>query len=617
MSSNSNNPAENSNSDDFTELIIASVALVISVAAFIIAILQALQQYFSSARGYSSCSRDIIGGWAQWRHRRLRWSEFRFEVQFSVPIIFVARPENKLAPLDIAEGGAILHVDGTDDSLDNTHIPKEMFEPKQANDSSKHNHLRGLHTAKNEEATWLALLAAIQRMERESYSWQDQQLKEPRNTPGISTSVSKLDSANQSKATHARSLVVCMQRKPMSWDSMPDGVIKPYAITTISHLVEFTAMLGIYWKEFNLNEHRYRAQGNGFNLEGSYIESLGVTFTFQKTAPTWFMENRVVPSHDMKELCFGLAPTIFRRHDEELYADEPMGDGTLRLGSMAEIADTLAVFGCNTTTVDYFRKASESTRHGHIFPVPFEILGMIGIVFQVEDTIFRMLPNPTVFTWTTTELSLIAMLRDFRGFFESLQLKKDNSLDQAHVSLLDKILVGMQTFDNENKDRLKSYKNGAVAFDIDILRALHHSIKFCDAYLSDPKRKRFVRSVLRAHIQEVLALANTTGYAEEMDSINVDSLPHKLVEDYWLQLRPGVSKAVLRWEKSLTNQGPVSEAQRPTSNSGADPEQVFQGIWGVLVIRMLCWLLLHDFHPKDLQISKSGVFNSRRPVFIV
>lgn len=40
-------------------------------------------------------------------------------------------------------------------------------------------------------------------------------------------------------------------------------------------------------------------------------------------------------------------------------------------------------------------------------------------------------------------------------------------------------------------------------------------------------------------------------------------------------------------------------------------------IWCALVFRMICWLLLHDFDKKDLQIPKSELMGSRLPVFIV
>jgi len=39
-------------------------------------------------------------------------------------------------------------------------------------------------------------------------------------------------------------------------------------------------------------------------------------------------------------------------------------------------------------------------------------------------------------------------------------------------------------------------------------------------------------------------------------------------------------------------------------------------VWCTLVLRMLCWLLLHDFNKKDVQIAKSELLGSRLPVYI-
>lgn len=42
-----------------------------------------------------------------------------------------------------------------------------------------------------------------------------------------------------------------------------------------------------------------------------------------------------------------------------------------------------------------------------------------------------------------------------------------------------------------------------------------------------------------------------------------------------------------------------------------------EDIWCTLVFRMICWLMLHDFHKKDVQdVSKSELLGSRLPVYI-
>ncbi|KAF5017607.1 hypothetical protein F66182_10433, partial [Fusarium sp. NRRL 66182] len=111
--------------DDNTELIVAIVALIISVLAFAVAILQALQQFFASATGFSYCSPEVIGKWSRFSRRQMRWKEFRFEVQFEAPVIFVARPENKKGPLgddDLVTDQArkIIRLDGSPGNFDYT-----------------------------------------------------------------------------------------------------------------------------------------------------------------------------------------------------------------------------------------------------------------------------------------------------------------------------------------------------------------------------------------------------------------------------------------------------------------------------------------------------------------
>lgn len=51
-------------------------------------------------------------------------------------------------------------------------------------------------------------------------------------------------------------------------------------------------------------------------------------------------------------------------------------------------------------------------------------------------------------------------------------------------------------------------------------------------------------------------------------------------------------------------------------NVKPEEKQEISNIRCVLVFRMLCWLLLHDFHKMDIQIDKDGLFGSRLPVYI-
>ncbi|KZS92735.1 hypothetical protein SISNIDRAFT_455341 [Sistotremastrum niveocremeum HHB9708] len=67
--------------------VVGATALVVSFVAFLVAILQVVQQYAATAYDYRRCSQHTIGSWARHTHRRWIWSEVRFEIMFATPRI--------------------------------------------------------------------------------------------------------------------------------------------------------------------------------------------------------------------------------------------------------------------------------------------------------------------------------------------------------------------------------------------------------------------------------------------------------------------------------------------------------------------------------------------------
>ncbi|KAF4334063.1 putative modin [Fusarium beomiforme] len=622
------------------ELIVAVVALVISILAFVIAILQALQQYLATATGFSSCSEAVIGKWAQFTRRRMLWSEFRFEVQFEAPVIFVAKPSNTRGPLgDDAvakdESKKIIRLDGGNDNFKYTDTVKEFdTEYKQSTQ-------RIIHTADNEKATWYALLMAVVRMEKESREWQGKKsaewLKAAGPRPPIDT--------EEPHAHH--SLLVCMQRKRRTWDSMPSNFSKPYATTTISHIVEIAGMLGIHWRRFDLNNDQYRGQGNGFVLYGSYTDGLGITFNFQKQGPTWFEKNRIVPSYNVKQLCFGIAPTIFNQ-EKKVYADEAKGAESLQLGSLAEIANTLVVLGCDINTVNYFRKNTDQARHSHLFALPFEILGMVGEMLHVKGTVFRMLPNPTVFYWDPSSFSLSTLMSEYINCLRRLheqELKDSKQVSQIlDWSQKDDKFPLLRT-EGSTLDVFGEEISGATL--INRLNHLRAGVELCDEYFGKMKKPglSMVKRVVRVHIQEIMSILHEKNETDDngktddnedafedapitihdIDSASADEKETLLIQMYFDRVRQNVVKALgkqslLSKRKKARQDSFVSETDMNTANT--KPRQIFKDddvneAWCTLLFRMLCWLQLHDFHKMDIHISKSDAYASRIPVYIV
>ncbi|RFN51360.1 putative modin [Fusarium flagelliforme] len=631
--------------DDNTELLVAVVALVISVLAFVIAILQALQQYLGTATGFSSCSEAVIGKWAQFARRQMLWSEFRFEVQFETPVIFVAKPGNTRGPLgDDAlakeERQKIIRLNGGHDNFKYTDTVQEY------DDKYRQSTQQVVHTADNEKATWLSLLMAVVRMEKESREWQGKKTSEWRKATGPRPPLDTAVAPEQPAAHH--SLLVCMQRKRRTWDSMPKDFAKPYATTTISHMVEIAAMLGIHWRQFDLNNDQYRAQGNGFVLYGSYTDGLGICFNIQKQGPTWFEKNRIVPSYIVKQLCFGMAPTILYR-DRKVYADEAKGAETLQLGSLSEIAKTLVVLGCDINTVNYFRKNTDQARHSHLFAIPFEILGMVGEMIHVKDTVFRMLPNPTVFYWDPSTFSLPNLLSEY---ITSLRLFREKSLGSSEE--VKRILEWAETdqkfpllrAEGSTLDVFGEDINGATL--VNGLNHLRAGIELCDEYFAKMKKPSLslVKKVTRTHIQEVMSILHEKNEKDEktsneatnnatssepitihdIDSAPVDERESMLMQMYFDRVRPNVARII--GQQTLLSKHMRERRDSVPSDNGsniASPRSVkmyttsdeVNEIWCVLVFRMLCWLQLHDFHKMDIHITKSDAYASRIPVYIV
>jgi len=391
----------NNNGNGSEELAVGVVALVISLVALLGTVAQVLQQYYASAAGFANCGENVMGEWYKTTKRIFRPTELRFEVQFEVPVIFVCLPDNKRGPVKDAP---IHFVSGTEESLRNTRTLSAKEEEKQRQPTRENK----VHTADNERCTWVTLLSHLHAMERTNREWVAEHY------PGVIPEDRLEGEAHPELRGH--SLCVAVQAKPRSWDNMPVDVKKPYAITTICHLVEIAAMLGIYWREWDRSRDRYRAEGNGFILTGTTVTDLGLMFTFQICGASSFQDSRIIPVDEAKELCCGSVSTIFRAGNDVRRLgslnEDPRELGVLQLGSLNEIAETMVLLQCNTQTARYFRRPN--SKHTHLFPVPFELMGMLAKSLHIKTTPYRTLPNPTPYHWDKNFFNLRKLLIEYQ-----------------------------------------------------------------------------------------------------------------------------------------------------------------------------------------------------------
>lgn len=71
---------------------LSSAAFAISMVALAVSLLQALQQYFSTAQGFRQCKEDVMGAWSTLTHSLLDLRNLRFETRFVAPSFILTPP---------------------------------------------------------------------------------------------------------------------------------------------------------------------------------------------------------------------------------------------------------------------------------------------------------------------------------------------------------------------------------------------------------------------------------------------------------------------------------------------------------------------------------------------
>jgi hypothetical protein len=302
-------------------------------------------------------------------------------------------------------------------------------------------------------------------------------------------------------------------------------------------------------------------------------------------------------------------------------------------------------------------------------PVAFEILGMLSKTLRLKNSCFRVVPNPTFYVWDKKYFSMRKLLREFKNKII------DDDLVSSSSPRIGELQNEAEAVDNMLTESGK--KSGENAISLELLDTLHRALDSCDEYLTHKVRGGLVGFVLREHIQEVLKMVNGEDvYSSRLDDqtqpdrdtrqrLRFDDLMTAPPEErqatfmdiYFAVILPRVVELVaqaLRRSRQSTlhvpghhhGQGSSSSVGSAAGTPSRSPtpvesnaisstphvqlppederghrganmtEQQATDVWCTLVFRMLCWLLMHDFHKKDVQKSKSELIGSRLPVYV-
>ncbi|KAI9154955.1 modin [Paramyrothecium foliicola] len=444
----------------------------------------------------------------------------------------------------------------------------------------------------DDSISWPYLLSALHKLENESTSWQTRQY----------------DGA--SKDTNLpRSSSVIVQSWSRSYSSVPADVATPFALSSLSDLVAMAAQLGLCWSTFDCDNSHFYARGNGFILTGCR-KSIGHCFRFERVKDSTFECHRMIPAIEAGEYCFGLVPTIFRPRDgqgdllsADLVRNAPNIVPTLRLGSEMEILDTLAYIGCNIATQRLFRESA----------VAFELIGMLALPVHIRATSFRRLPNPTTHHWRGDSFDAPCALAAFKD-----QIAYSSSI--THTEQIEEMLHFITAIESE-------YDAEPIGQSFRLLDQLHNALDRMDNYLISANTQLEVLTVVRNHLQAVHSHLNDG--SNTFDRLDT-ALPHEkeaaLLGIYFDTIRPSVAGLPATVpQNGATIHDPIGSLEtaqpklrgRALKGLALGIEEKLTNTWCVLMFRMICWFMLHDFNKDDVQIPKSWLYGSAVPAYIL
>ena len=237
----------------------------------------------------------------------------------------------------------------------------------------------------------------------------------------------------------------------------------------------------------------------------------------------------------------------------------------------------------------------------------FEIIGMLGKVFRIRGSNFRMLPNPTSDPWlkkigAKASWKITKLMEIFQAKLQELieiegidALEKSNKI--ATIAMQWKRIADLNCTDEAN-------------LSIEVREAIHDAIDETTSYLLSISQLEIL-SVLVAHVTRVLNVL-----ADPVSPLNTIVLANKedaLLSYYFSEIRPLV---IHDYPTEIHDNSTGPKKRSLSTSEMKQKEEVRNTIWVTLIFRMLCWLLLHDFDKSDVKIVPSDLKGSRMPVYI-
>ncbi|RAH64783.1 uncharacterized protein BO66DRAFT_396016, partial [Aspergillus aculeatinus CBS 121060] len=252
---------------------IALTAFIVSLVALTVTLLQLLQQYFATAQGYNRCSRRLIGDWSRFRHRHYLWREFRFEVTFVRPYIYLGNL-NPSHPIPDAEGQT-----ATWHNLFSPSRSDQTWRAKYLGRSMSISELPRELTDACTQASWTLFLKHLQEYNRHAARRMQH---------------ANYDPPSPSTTTHSPSSTygICIKFEPCTWDDLPGNPGTLTGSMSLRDLTIFTRLLGLDWSD---GPFLGNSQSSAFREESKSGTSLSPRGSLQASGNTLILAERSTP----------------------------------------------------------------------------------------------------------------------------------------------------------------------------------------------------------------------------------------------------------------------------------------------------------------------------------
>lgn len=303
---------------------------------------------------------------------------------------------------------------------------------------------------------------------------------------------------------------------------------------------------------------------------------------------------------------------------------------------------------------------------------------MLGKTVHIRNSAFRMLPNPTPYHWDKNFFNLRRLVREYWKKISDSDADLP-PIPQIQQLIEDSEFL-VRVLDLDKKSKTPGYSMPLLNTLHDVLDRCDVYLKECDRDLVRMVVREHFQEVLKLVNHKSGGEGETKSkdvdggerqraeHFDELTAASPELRQEAFMELYFFKVLHQVrERAVKSYERRQTTQYAPSVHSRepsidstheakgisaPPTPSAPDPPQLKKhesghsvpmlhiqppdrilqphlgmdlttslesqaaAIWSTLVFRMLCWLLLHDFHKKDVQIAKSELLGSRLPVYI-